>query len=69
VLSRQHKGALFKRLAIDLVALFTYDIKAAFVYDKEVIMFILNVQKAFNAILKKRLLRHITEQGWPFSLF
>jgi hypothetical protein len=31
-------------------------------------MFILNVQKAFDAILKKQLLKRITKQGWPFSL-
>jgi hypothetical protein len=35
---------------------------------KEVIMFILNIQEVFNALLKKQLLKHITKQGWPFSL-
>jgi hypothetical protein len=43
VLSPQHKGALLKQLAIDLVVLFTYNIKAALTHSKEVIMFILNV--------------------------
>jgi hypothetical protein len=68
VLSSQHKGALFKRLAIDLVALFTYNVKAALAHSKEVTMFTLNIQKAFDALLKKQLLKRITEQGWPFSL-
>jgi hypothetical protein len=68
VLSKQHKGALFKQSAIDLIVLFTYNIKAAFAHSKKVIMFILNVQKTFNAILKKQLLKYITEQDWPFSL-
>jgi hypothetical protein len=53
VLSSQHRGALLKRLAIDLVALFTYNVKAALTRGKEVIMFILNVQEAFNALLKR----------------
>jgi hypothetical protein len=53
VLSRQHRGALFKRLVINLVVLFTYNIEVAFTHSKEVIMFTLNVQKVFNAVLKR----------------
>jgi hypothetical protein len=68
VLSPQHKGALLKRSAIDLVALFTYNVKAALTRGKEVTMFTLNVQEAFDALLKRQLLRHITEQGWSLSL-
>jgi hypothetical protein len=68
VLSRQHKGALFKQLAIDLVTLFTYNVKAALAHSKKVTMFTLNVQRVFNAVLKKRLLKHITKQSWPFFL-
>jgi hypothetical protein len=63
VLSLQHKGAFFKQLAIDLITLFTYNIKAAFTRSKKVIMFTLNMQEAFDALLKKRLLKHITKQG------
>jgi hypothetical protein len=59
VLSKQHKGAFFKRSAINLVALFTYNIKVAFVNSKEVIMFTFNVQGAFDTVLKRQLLRHI----------
>jgi hypothetical protein len=68
VFSPQHKKALLKQLAIDLIALFTYNIKAALTRSKKVTIFILNMQKAFNALLKRRLLKRITEQGWPFSL-
>jgi hypothetical protein len=68
VLSPQHRGALSKRSAIDLVALFTYNIKAALARGKEVTMFTLNVQEAFDALLKRRLLRRITKQGWPLFL-
>jgi hypothetical protein len=63
VLSRQHRGALLKQLAIDLVTLFTYNIKAAFVHGKKVTMFTLNMQEAFDAILKRQLLKYITKQG------
>jgi hypothetical protein len=31
-------------------------------------MFTLNVQGAFDAVLKRRLLKRITKQGWPLSL-
>jgi hypothetical protein len=61
VLSRQHREALFKQSAIDLITLFTYNIKTALTYSKEVTMFTLNIQKTFNVILKRQLLKHITE--------
>jgi hypothetical protein len=48
---------------MDLVALFTYDIKAALIRSKKVIMFILNMQEAFDALLKRQLLRRITKQS------
>jgi hypothetical protein len=54
---------------MDLVTLFTYDVKAALARGKEVTMFTLDVQEAFDALLKRQLLRRITEQGWPLSLF
>jgi hypothetical protein len=38
---------------MDLVVLFTYNIKTALVRGKEVTMFILNIQRAFNTLLKK----------------
>jgi hypothetical protein len=69
VLSRQYKRAFLKRLAIDLIALFTYNIKAALANGKEVIIFTLNIQEAFDAILKKQLFKRITKQDWPLSLF
>jgi hypothetical protein len=53
---------------MDLVALFTHDIKAALANGKKVTMFTLNIQGAFDVILKRRLLKRITEQGWPLSL-
>jgi hypothetical protein len=49
--------------------LFTYNIKTAFIRGKKVIIFTLDIQRIFDAILKKQLLKRITEQDWPFSLF
>jgi hypothetical protein len=69
MLNKQHKEALFKWLAIDLITLFTYNIKAAFTHNKKVIIFTLNMQRVFDAILKRQLLKYITEQDWPFFLF
>jgi hypothetical protein len=63
VLNKQHKKAFLKRLAIDLVVLFTYNVKIAFAHSKKVTMFIFNIQKTFNIILKKWLLKRITEQS------
>jgi hypothetical protein len=68
VLSPQHKEALLKQLAINLVTLFTYNVKAALVCSKEIIMFILNIQKTFNTLLKKQLLKRIIKQGWTLFL-
>jgi hypothetical protein len=68
VLSSQHKKALFKRLVINLITLFTYNIKAVLIRGKKVIMFTLNIQRAFDALLKRQLLKYITKQGWPFFL-
>jgi hypothetical protein len=67
VFNRQHREALFKQLVIDLVVLFTYNIKAAFVHSKKVIMFTFNIQEVFDAVLKRQLLKRITKQGWPLT--
>jgi hypothetical protein len=68
VLSSQHKKALSKQLTINLITLFTYNIKAAFIHSKKITMFILDIQRVFNTLLKRQLLKHITKQGWPLSL-
>jgi hypothetical protein len=62
MLSKQHKRAFLKRSAINLIALFTYNIKTALMYNKKVTMFTFNIQRTFDTMLKKRLLRYITKQ-------
>jgi hypothetical protein len=56
VLSGQHRGALPKRLAIDLVASFIYNIEKAIAKGQQVTMVTLDVQGAFDALLANRLL-------------
>ena len=48
---------------MDLVAAFTYDIKAAMMLGKQVTMIIMDVQGAFDTLLPKRLLARMTGQG------
>jgi hypothetical protein len=63
ILSPQHGGALLKRSAIDLVASFTYDVEHAWATGKQVTIITMDVQGAFNALLKNRLLQRIGKQG------
>jgi hypothetical protein len=65
ILSPQHGGALPKRSAIDLTAAFTHDTEAAWVRGQHVTMVTLDVQGAFDALLKNRLLHRMAQQGWP----
>jgi ribonuclease HI len=65
ILSPQHGGALPKRSAADLTAAFTHDTEAAWVLGKHVTMVTLDVQGAFDALLKNRLLHRMVQQGWP----
>jgi ribonuclease HI len=65
ILSPQHGGALPKRSAIDLTATFTHDTEAAWVKGQHVTMVTLDVQGAFDALLKNRLLHRMAQQGWP----
>ena len=53
---------------MDLVACFTHDAKAALAAGNEVTMVTMDVQGAFDALLKYRLLQRMTDQGWPLPL-
>jgi hypothetical protein len=65
ILSPQHGGALPKRSTADLTAAFTHDTEAAWIHRKHVTMVTLDVQGAFDALLKNRLLHRMAQQGWP----
>ena len=68
VLSPQHGGALPKRSAMDLVAAFTHDVEEAFARGQHVAMVTMDVQGAFDALLKNRLLHRMRDQGWGASV-
>ena len=53
---------------MDLVACFTHDAESALAAGCEVTMVTMDVQGAFDALLKKRLLQRMTKQGWPLPL-
>jgi hypothetical protein len=65
ILSPQHGGALPKRSAADLTAAFTHDTEAVWAQGQHVTMVTLDVQGAFDALLKNRLLHRMSQQGWP----
>jgi ribonuclease HI len=68
VLSPQHGGALPKRSAMDLVACFTHDAESYLAKGWEVTLVTMDVQGAFDALLVRRLLKRMMEQGWPYNL-
>lgn len=59
VISPQHVGAVPKRSAMDIVAAFTHDVEQALVVGKRVTMVTMDVQGAFDALLKNRLLHTV----------
>jgi hypothetical protein len=65
ILSPQHGGALPKRSAADLTAAFTHDVEAAWALGKHVTLITMDVQGAFDALLKNRLIQRMAKQGWP----
>ena len=63
VLSPQHCGALLKRSGMDMVAAFTHDAEVALAGGKVVSLVTMDVQGAFDALLKNRLLERMIKQG------
>lgn len=68
VVPQQLFGALPGRSAVDLVSCVIHDAEAAMRNIKVMAMVTLDVQGAFDAVLHKRLLRRMREQGWPKTL-
>jgi len=68
VLSHQHLGATPGRSAMDLVASLTHDVEAALSKNEEATMVTMDVLGAFDAVLRRRLLKRMADQGWPRSL-
>ncbi|KJZ68791.1 hypothetical protein HIM_11822 [Hirsutella minnesotensis 3608] len=68
VLHPQQIGALPKRSAVDLVAALTHDIDEAFARKQVATLVTLDIQGAFDTVLRNRLVLRLREQGWPPNL-
>jgi hypothetical protein len=68
VLHPQQAGALPKRSATDLVAALVHDIEEAFARKKVAILVTMDIQGAFDTVLRNRLILRLREQGWPEHL-
>ncbi|KAH7464077.1 hypothetical protein FOMA001_g17794 [Fusarium oxysporum f. sp. matthiolae] len=68
VLHPQQAGALPKRSATDLVAALVHDIEEAFARKKVATLVTMDIQGAFDTVLRNRLILRLREQGWPERL-
>ena len=65
VLHPQQAGALPKRSAVDLVAALVHDIEEAFAQKKEATLVTMDIQGAFDTVMRNRLVLRLRQQGWP----
>ncbi|KJZ67920.1 hypothetical protein HIM_12691 [Hirsutella minnesotensis 3608] len=65
VLHPQQIGALPKRSAVNLVACLVHDIEEAFARKQIAKLVTLDIQGAFDTVLRNRLILRLREQGWP----
>ncbi|KAF5721341.1 reverse transcriptase domain-containing protein, partial [Fusarium mundagurra] len=68
VLHPQQAGALPKRSATDLVTALIHDIEEAFARNKVVTLVTMDIQGAFDTVMRNRLVLRLREQGWPDHL-
>ncbi|RKK06588.1 hypothetical protein BFJ65_g18486, partial [Fusarium oxysporum f. sp. cepae] len=68
VLHPQQAGALPKRSATDLVTALVHDIEEAFARKKVATIVTMDVQGAFDTVMRNRLILRLREQGWPNHL-
>ncbi|CZR35886.1 uncharacterized protein FPRO_17006 [Fusarium proliferatum ET1] len=68
VLHPQQAGALPKRSATDLVTALIHDIEEAFARKKVATLVTMDIQGAFDTVMRKRLVLRLREQGWPDHL-
>ena len=65
VVHHNQAGALPQRSATDIVASLVHDTEIAFKHQKVATMVTMDVEGAFDAILRNRLLLQLRKQGWP----
>src|ERR1700694_2814947 len=68
VLQPQQIGALPRRSAVDVVAALLHDIEAAMERRQVATLVTVDVEGAFDAVLRNRLLLRLREQGWPDNI-
>lgn len=68
VISPQQAGAIPTRSATDLLACVTHDIEHSLENRHTATMMTLDVQGAFDAVLRRRLIIRMLQQGWPRNL-
>jgi ribonuclease HI len=68
VLHPQQAGALPKRSATDLVTALVHDIEEAFARKKVATLVTMDVQGAFDTVMRNRLVLRLRGQGWPNHL-
>ena len=68
VLHQQQFGALPLRSATDLAAALIHDVEEAWSRGLKASMLTLDVQGAFDAVLRGRLIKRLREQGWPINV-
>ncbi|KAJ3454128.1 hypothetical protein MRS44_018022 [Fusarium solani] len=68
VLHPQQAGALPKRSATDLVTALIHDIEEAFACNKVATLVTMDIQGAFDTVMRNRLVLRLREQGWPDHL-
>jgi hypothetical protein len=64
----QQAGALFKRSATNLVTTLIHDIEEAFARHKVATLVTMDIQGAFETVMRNRLVLRLREQGWPDHL-
>lgn len=68
VLHQQQAGALPKRSATDLVTALIHDIEEAFARKKVATLVTMDIQGAFDTVMRNRLVLRLRQQGWPDHL-
>ncbi|OAQ74382.1 endonuclease/reverse transcriptase [Purpureocillium lilacinum] len=65
ILHPQQIGALPKRSAVDLVAALVHDIETALANGQVATLVTMDVQGAFDTVMRNRLILRLRQQGWP----
>jgi ribonuclease HI len=68
ILPPEIAGALPKKSAVDIVGAVTHDIEVELYKKRVATLITMDVQGAFDAVLRNRLVHRMIEQGWPFQV-